>query len=245
MLKVCIVGLSGRMGHVIFDCCQGMEGFKVISGISKNDNPLPLSFNGERADSVEGLTVVPDVFIDFSRPECSLSVLDYAKEHGCAVVLGTTGFTDDDKSKIVSTARAVPVVFAANFSVGVNVMLALIKKTAAIMQDADLEIYEAHHRYKVDAPSGTALAMAEAAAEARGITGERSYGTIGISSVRGGDVVGEHNAMFLTDGERVCIEHIATSRATFARGAIRAASWVSDKKPGLYTMKEVLGLDKI
>lgn len=258
MLKVCIVGLSGRMGHVIFDCCQGMEGFKVISGISKNDNPLPLSFNGETADSVDGLTVVPDVFIDFSRPECSLKVLDYAKEHGCSVVLGTTGFTDDDKSKIVSTARAVPVVFAANFSVGVNVMLALIKKTSAIMQDADLEIYEAHHRYKVDAPSGTALAMAEAAAESRGvqlndvlvagrngITGERSYGTIGISSVRGGDVVGEHNAMFLTDGERVCIEHIATSRATFARGAIRAASWVSDKKPGLYTMKEVLGLDKI
>lgn len=259
MLKVCIVGLSGRMGHVIFDCCQGMEGFKVVSGIAKkNDSPLPLSFNGEIVESVEQLSTAPDVFIDFSRPECSLKVLAYAKEHNCCVVLGTTGFSEDDKSKIVATARSIPVVFAANFSVGVNVMLALIKKTAAIMQDADLEIVEAHHRYKVDAPSGTALAMGEAAAEARGvqlkdvmvagrngITGERQYGTIGMSSIRGGDVVGEHNAMFLTEGERVCIEHVATSRATFGRGAIRAAAWVAERKPGLYSMKEVLGLDKL
>ena len=174
------------------------------------------------------------------------------------MVLGTTGFDEDGKSKIVSTARSVPIVFAANFSVGVNVMLALIKKTASIMQDADLEIVEAHHRYKVDAPSGTALAMGEAAASARGvalkdvmvagrhgITGERQYGTIGISSIRGGDVVGEHEAMFLSDGERVTIGHTATSRATFARGALRAAEWLSQKKPGLYSMNEVLGLDKI
>lgn len=258
MLKVCIVGISGRMGHAIFDCCQGVDGFKIISGISKNDGPLPLGFNGEVVDSVEKLTIIPDVFIDFSRPECSLHVLSYAKEHGVPVVLGTTGFNEDERSKIVSTARSVPIVFAANFSVGVNVMLALIKKTAAIVQDADIEIIEAHHRYKVDAPSGTALAMGEAAAAARGvklkdvmvtgrngITGERQYGTIGISSIRGGDVVGEHKAMFLTDGERVGIEHVATSRATFARGALRAAKWVSGKKASLYTMNEVLGLDKI
>ena len=139
-----------------------------------------------------------------------------------------------------------------------NVMLALIHKTAAIMADADLEIVEAHHRYKVDAPSGTALAMGEAAAAARkvalkdvlvagrnGITGERQYGTIGMSSIRGGDVVGEHEAMFLSDGERVSIGHVATSRATFARGALRAALWVSAKRPGLYSMNEVLGLEKI
>lgn len=258
MLKVCIVGLSGRMGHVVFDCIQGMEGFKVISGIAKNDTPLPIGFNGELVDSVEKLSAAPDVFIDFSRPECSLKVLSYAKEHGCKVVLGTTGFDDDGKSKIIATARHIPIVFAANFSVGVNVMLALIRKTAAIMQDADLEIVEAHHRYKVDAPSGTALAMGEAAAEARGvalrdvmvagrngITGERQYGTIGMSSIRGGDVVGEHKAMFLSEGERVGIEHVATSRATFGRGALRAAIWLENKKPGMYSMNEVLGLDKI
>lgn len=164
MLKVCIVGISGRMGHAIFDCCQGVDGFKIVAGISKNDGPLPLGFNGEVVDSVEKLSSAPDVFIDFSRPECSLKVLSYAKDNGVPVVLGTTGFNEDERSKIVSTARAVPIVFAANFSVGVNVMLALIKKTAAIVQDADIEIVEAHHRYKVDAPSGTALAMGEAAA---------------------------------------------------------------------------------
>ncbi|MDT3664117.1 MAG: 4-hydroxy-tetrahydrodipicolinate reductase [Anaerobiospirillum sp.] len=258
MLKVCIVGLSGRMGHVIFECCQGMDGVKVISGIAKNDTPLPLGFNGEIVDSVEKLTQVPEIFIDFSRPDCSLKVLAYAKEHGCRVILGTTGFDDEGKSMIVATARSVPIVFAANFSVGVNVMLSLIKKTAAVMQDADLEIVEAHHRYKVDAPSGTALAMGEAAADARGvalkdvmvagrhgITGERNYGTIGFSSIRGGDVVGEHQAMFLSDGERVVIEHVATSRSNFARGALRAAVWLEGKKPGLYSMNEVLGLDKI
>lgn len=258
MLKVCIVGISGRMGHAIFECCQGLEGIKVVSGIAKSDTPLPLGFNGQVVDSVEQLSQAPDVFIDFSRPECSLKVLAYAKEHGARVVLGTTGFDDDAKSQIVSAARTVPIVFAANFSVGVNVILALIKKTASIMQDADIEIFESHHRYKVDAPSGTALAMGEAAAAGRnvalkdvmvvgrnGITGERQYGTIGISSIRGGDVVGEHKALFLSDGEHVGIEHVATSRATFARGALRAAMWMEEKKPGLYTMNEVLGLDKL
>lgn len=258
MIKLCVVGLSGRMGHVIFECCQGMESCKIVSGIAKDDTPLPLGFNGEVVEDVNNLSSAPDIFIDFSRPECSLKVLDYAKKNNCRVVLGTTGFNDEGKSKIVATAHAVPVVFAANFSVGVNVMLALIKKTATIMHDADLEIVEAHHRYKVDSPSGTALAMGEAAATARGvalkdvlvagrqgITGERQYGTIGMSSVRGGDVVGEHEALFLSEGERVTIGHIATSRATFARGALRAAEWVSQKKPGLYSMNEVLGLDKL
>ncbi len=258
MLKVCVVGLSGRMGHVVFECCQGMEGFKVISGIAKNDTPLPLGFNGQCVENVEDLSCAPDVFIDFSRPECSLGVLEYAKEHNCRVVLGTTGFDEECKAKIIAASRVIPIVFAANFSVGVNVMLALIKKTAAIMQDADLEIVEAHHRYKVDAPSGTALAMGEAAAAARGvnlkdvmiagrhgITGERPYGSIGISAIRGGDVVGEHEAMFLSDGERVTIGHTANSRATFGRGALRAAVWLENKKAGLYSMNEVLGLDKI
>lgn len=254
-MKICIVGLSGRMGHELFECSQGMDGIRVVSGICKKDTVLPLGFAGECVESVNELTQVPDMFIDFSRPECSLQVLSYAKEHGCSIVLGTTGFNDEGKSAIVSASRSIPIVFAANFSVGVNVLLALVKRTASIMQDADIEISETHHRYKVDAPSGTALAMGEAAAAGRnvclkdvlevgrnGFTGERAYGTIGICSMRGGDVVGQHKAAFLCDGEQVNIEHIATSRGTFARGAVRAAMWLEGRKPGLYGMNEVLGL---
>ena len=198
-----------------------------------------------------------DVFVDFTRPDCSLEVLNFAKEHQISYVLGTTGFSESQKAKIKEASRLIPVVFAANFSVGINILLSLIKKTAEIMQDADIEIVEAHHRYKVDAPSGTALAMGEAAAAGRnvnlndvmvagrnGVTGERQYGTIGFSSIRGGDIVGMHNVMFCCDGERVELNHVASSRATFARGALRAASWLEGRKPGLYTMNDVLSLQK-
>lgn len=255
MLKVGVVGLCGRMGHAIYDCTVGLEGFKVVCGIDKDADNAPANCNVEIKANPNDLTVQPDIFIDFSRPECSLQILEYAKSHNIPVVLGTTGFDEAGKAKIKECSKVIPIVFAANFSVGVNVILSLIQKTAAIMGDADIEIVEAHHRYKVDSPSGTALAMGEAAATGRnvnlkdvmvsgrdGIIGQRQYGTIGFSSIRGGDIVGEHKAMFCGDGERVEIGHIATSRATFARGALRAASWLYGKKPGLYTMKEVLSL---
>ncbi len=255
MLKVGIIGIGGRMGHALYECCLGLCDVKVVCGVDKNADNLPLGFSEEVVPKVTDLSKAPDLFIDFSRPECSMEVLAYAKEHNVKMVLGTTGFSAEELSKIREYSRSIAIVFASNFSVGVNVLLDLIEKTSRIMADADLEIIEAHHRYKVDAPSGTALSMGEAAARGRnvtlkdvmvagrsGITGERSYGTIGFSSIRGGDIVGEHKAMFCTEGERVELGHVATSRQTFAKGAFRAALWVNDKKPGLYSMKHVLGL---
>ncbi len=255
MLKVCLVGIGGRMGHALWECCLGLADAKVVCGIDRNTESLPVGCNVEVVDEPSKLTSQVDLFIDFSRPECSLNVLAYAKEHGCAVVLGTTGFDYEQRDKIKEYSKHIPIVFAANFSVGVNVLLNLVKKTAQIMADADIEIVEAHHRYKVDSPSGTALAIGEAAAEGRNVTlkdvmvsgrdglvGERQYGTIGFSSIRGGDIVGNHTAMFCTEGERVELSHIATSRQTFARGAFRAALWLEGKKPGLYSMNEVLNL---
>lgn len=255
MLKVCVVGLCGRMGHTIFDCTVGLEGIKIVCGIDRQIDNAPLNCSVEiKADPYE-LSFKPDIFIDFSRPDCSLKVLAYAREHKIPVVLGTTGFDEDGKAFIKDCAKYIPIVHSANFSVGVNVILSLVQKTAATMIDADIEIVEAHHRYKVDAPSGTALALGEAAATGlnvnlkdvmvagrNGITGQRNYGTIGFSSIRGGDIVGEHKAMFCCDGERVEIGHIATSRDTFARGALRAAMWLEGKKNGVYSMKEVLDL---
>lgn len=257
MLKVGIVGLGGRMGHALWDCCLGLDGAKVVCGIDKSTDTLPSGCNVEVVDEPSKLSAAPDMFIDFSRPECSLNILEYAKQHNCKVILGTTGFDYEQRDKIKEYSKHIPIAFAANFSVGVNVLLNLVKKTAQIMADADIEIVEAHHRYKVDSPSGTALAIGEAAAEGRhvnlkdvmvagrnGITGERIYGSIGFSSIRGGDIVGEHTAMFCSEGERVELSHIATSRQTFARGAFRAALWLENKKPGLYDMNEVLGLNK-
>lgn len=257
MLKIGIVGLGGRMGHALWDCCQGLADAKIVCGIDKSRDSLPVGCNVEVVDSAEKLSAAPDLFIDFSRPECSLQILDYAVAHNCSVVLGTTGFDYESKDKIKECSKKIPIVFAANFSVGVNILLNLVKKTSQIMADSDIEIVEAHHRYKVDSPSGTALALGEAAASGRnvnlkdvmvagrnGITGERIYGSIGFSSIRGGDIVGEHKAMFCSEGERVELGHIATSRQTFARGAFRAALWLYGKKPALYGMNDVLGLGK-
>ncbi|MBO5566337.1 MAG: 4-hydroxy-tetrahydrodipicolinate reductase [Succinivibrio sp.] len=257
MLKLGIVGISGRMGHAVYDSCVGMEGIKVVCGICEKNTTLPVGFNAETAETPEALTELPDIFIDFSRPEISTKVVEFAKEHKIRMVIGTTGFDYSQKEKIKDASRSISIVMAANFSVAINVLLTLIKKTASIMQDSDIEIVEAHHRYKVDAPSGTALAMGEAAAEGRnvnlkdvmvagrnGITGERKYGTIGFSSIRGGDIVGEHEAMFCNDGERLTIGHVATSRHTFSNGAVRAALWVADKGNGLFSMTDVLGLNK-
>lgn len=255
MLKVGVVGLCGRMGHTLFDCAIGLEGIKIVCGIDKQVNDAPLNCSVEIKEDPYQLSVKPDIFIDFSRPDCSLKILAYAKEHKIPVVLGTTGFDDDDKDFIKECSKHIPIVHSANFSVGVNIILSLVQKTAATMLDADIEIVEAHHRYKVDAPSGTALALGEAAASGlnvnlkdvmvagrSGITGQRQYGTIGFSSIRGGDIVGEHKAMFCCDGERVEIGHVATNRGTFARGALRAALWLENRKNGLYSMNDVLDL---
>ncbi len=257
MLKIGIVGISGRMGHALYDCIVGMDSVKLVCGIDRNVSALPAGCRCEVAADINSLNNLPDVFIDFTRPDCTLSVLPEAAERGIAYVLGTTGFDDSGKEGIKNCAEKIPLVMASNFSVGVNLLLALVKQTAAVMQDADVEIVEAHHRYKVDAPSGTALSLGQAAAAGRGvnlsdvmvagrsgITGERKYGTIGFSSIRGGDIVGEHSVMFCADGEIVELKHHASSRATFARGALRAAQWLEGKAPGLYDMPAVLGLPR-
>jgi 4-hydroxy-tetrahydrodipicolinate reductase len=208
---------------------------------------------------VEDLAAVTDQFdvlIDFTRPEASMETIEICRQAGKKIVIGTTGYTEVQKAAITQAAKDVAIVLAPNMSVGVNLSLKLLEMTAKVMGDyTDIEVIEAHHRHKVDAPSGTALRMGEVVAEAlgrdlkdcaiygrEGDTGERDRKTIGFSTIRAGDIVGEHTVMFADEGERVEITHKATSRMTFANGAIRAAVWLTDKDNGLYDMQDVLGL---
>ena len=200
-----------------------------------------------------------DVLIDFTRPEGTLAYMAICREYGKAMVIGTTGFDEAGKAAIRTAAEDIAIVFAANFSVGVNLVLKLLEKAAKVMGEyADIEIVEAHHRHKVDAPSGTALAMGEAIADAmqwkldehavytrEGHTGERQPQTIGFATVRAGDIVGEHTAIFADIGERVEITHKASSRMTFAKGAVKSALWLKDKKSGLFDMRDVLDLSML
>jgi 4-hydroxy-tetrahydrodipicolinate reductase len=197
-----------------------------------------------------------DVLVDFTRPEATLDYLAICAAAGKKVVIGTTGFDAAGKDRIATAARDTAVVFAPNMSVGVNLCLKLLDLAARVLRDdVDVEIIEAHHRHKVDAPSGTALRMGEVIANAlgrdlkecavygrEGVTGERARPTIGFATVRGGDIVGDHTVLFAGEGERVEITHKASSRMTFARGALRAAAWLKDRGTGLYDMQDVLGL---
>jgi 4-hydroxy-tetrahydrodipicolinate reductase len=197
-----------------------------------------------------------DVLIDFTRPEASMNYLETCRQAGKKVVIGTTGFSEAQKSAIAEAAKDIAIVIAPNFSVGVNLSLKLLEMTAKVMGDyTDIEVIEAHHRHKVDAPSGTALRMGEVVAATlgrdlkdcaiygrEGDTGVRDRKTIGFSTIRAGDIVGEHTVMFADEGERVEITHKATSRMTFANGAVRAAAWLADKDNGLFDMQDVLGL---
>jgi 4-hydroxy-tetrahydrodipicolinate reductase len=197
-----------------------------------------------------------DVLIDFTRPEGTLAHLAACVASGCAMVIGTTGFSAEQKSAIAAAAATIPNVFAPNMSVGVSVLLSLVEEAARRLGPAyDIEIVEMHHRHKIDAPSGTALGLGEAAARGsgraladcavyarEGVTGERAPGTIGFAALRGGDVAGDHTVVFAADGERVELGHRASSRQVFVRGAVAAARWAAGRKPGLYSMKDVLGL---
>ncbi|MDP3838072.1 MAG: 4-hydroxy-tetrahydrodipicolinate reductase, partial [Methylococcales bacterium] len=197
-----------------------------------------------------------DVLIDFTRPDASMDFIEQCRRAGKKVVIGTTGYSDEQKAAINKAAEDIAIVLAPNFSVGVNLSLKLLEMAAKVMGDyTDIEIIEAHHRHKVDAPSGTALRMGEVIADTlgrdlkdcaiygrEGNTGERDRNTIGFSTIRAGDIVGEHTVMFADDGERLEITHKASSRMTFANGAVRAAVWLADKETGLYDMQDVLGL---
>ncbi|MFB5081896.1 4-hydroxy-tetrahydrodipicolinate reductase [Raoultella sp. C349492] len=268
-IRVAIAGAGGRMGRQLIQAVQQMDGVALGAALERDGSSLIGSDAGELADAgnmgvtvQSSLTAVKDdfdVLIDFTRPEGTLTHLAFCREHGKGMVIGTTGFDDAGKQAIRDAAQEIAIVFAANFSVGVNVLLKLLEKAAKVMGDyTDIEIIEAHHRHKVDAPSGTALAMGEAIAGAlnkdlkdcavysrEGYTGERVPGTIGFATVRAGDIVGEHTAMFADIGERIEISHKASSRMTFANGAVRSALWLKGKKSGLFDMRDVLELNSL
>jgi 4-hydroxy-tetrahydrodipicolinate reductase len=243
MIRIAVVGASGRMGQTI------------IEAISQNDK-VSLGATLDKGDDLSAALDQFDVLIDFTRPEATLEYLAICQNSGKAMVIGTTGFSDDQLQEINNAAKNMAIVFAPNMSIGVNLSLKLLDMAARVIgEDADIEIVETHHRHKVDAPSGTALKMGEVVANAlgrdlstcavygrEGIEEPRDRQTIGFSTIRGGDVVGEHTVSFFMEGERVEITHKASSRLTFANGAVRAASWLEGQSAGLYSMQDVLGL---
>jgi 4-hydroxy-tetrahydrodipicolinate reductase len=219
-----------------------------LAGQGKNG----ITVVGDIADCIADI----DVLIDFTVPAATLGNLAVCAENGVAMVIGTTGFTPDEQAQIDEAAKRIPICKASNFSTGVNLCFKLLDVAAKVLgDDVDIEVYEAHHRHKIDAPSGTALSMGQVVADAlgrdldkvavygrEGQTGARERETIGFATVRAGDIVGDHTVTFAAEGERVEITHKASSRMSFARGAVRAADWVSSREPGLYDMQDVLGL---
>ncbi len=243
MTRVVINGAKGRMGQALLSCAARMPELQVIAGIDVGD---------DLAAAIQGA----DVVVDFSFHSVTPKVARLCAERKIALVVGTTGHSDADKAVIREASKTIPMVWASNFSTGVNTLFWLTRKAAEILGPSyDLEVVEMHHRLKKDAPSGTATTLLEILGEVRqvqlaealrhgrqGITGERTSTEIGIHAVRGGDVVGDHTVMFATVGERVELTHKASSRDTFANGALRAARWVVQRAPGIYDMQDVLGL---
>ena len=236
-LRVALIGGAGRMGQAIINVAE-REAIAVVAKIDLGDE---IAFAGA------------DVAIDFSHADAATSICDVAIKSKTPLVIGTTGHSTKQRNDIVAASKQIPIVLSSNFSVGVNGLFALTETAAKILgNDFDLEIVEVHHRMKKDAPSGTAKTLAEILQQARqtkilrhgreGIVGERDKSEIGIHSVRGGDVVGDHTVIFAGQGERLELTHRASNRETFARGAVRAARWVIEKSPALYSMRDVLGL---
>ncbi len=264
-LKVVIAGCSGRMGHVLLECVFADTDLVLHGALDRADNPQLGRDAGEQLGKVSGVKVTDniddalknaDVLVDFTRPEASMLYLAACQKHQVKMIIGTTGFSAEEKQVIEAAAKNVAIVFAPNMSVGVTLLINLVQSAAKVLNEGyDIEIIEAHHRHKVDAPSGTALRLGEAAASAlgrdladcavygrEGVTGERDPSTIGFATVRGGDVVGDHTVLFAGIGERVELTHKASSRATFALGALRAAKFLADKNSGLFDMQDVLNL---
>jgi 4-hydroxy-tetrahydrodipicolinate reductase len=243
MTKLIITGAKGRMGQKLIACAEANSELSVTGRIDLNDDLKSVIRDG-------------DVVIDFSFHDATAPIAAICAEHGKALVIGTTGHSDADKSAIRNLQSAIPMVWASNYSTGVNTLFWLTRKAAEILGTSfDLEVVEMHHRTKKDAPSGTAVTLAEILADARrqkfgdvvrhgreGITGERTATEIGMHSLRGGDVVGDHTVIYAANGERLELTHRASSRETFARGALRAAQWIVGRKPGIYDMQDVLGL---
>ena len=267
-MNIAILGAAGRMGQNLLRCAAKVEGCTVVAATERADHPslgAPVKdVTGIRTSAVpdtlcftNGWPVQADAVIDFTFHTTVVENLANAVANRQAYVLGTTGLSEDEKSAVFAASQKIPLVWAPNMSLGVNLLLELVRRSAAILgPDYDAEIVEMHHRLKKDAPSGTALGLAEALAEGRGvnlkevacygregITGERPRGEIGIHALRGGSVVGDHTVMFVADEERVEITHKANSREAFATGALRAALWLQGRTPGIYNMRHVLGFE--
>ena len=264
--RIAITGAAGRMGKMLIEAVTVSEETELSAAIERPDSSLIGADSGELAAlGKNGVAIVGylaevanqfDVLIDFTTPLATLANTQFCVEHQKGIVIGTTGFSQEQLQALEALHTQLPMIKAANYSTGVNLSLKLLELAASVLgKDVDIEIYEAHHRHKVDAPSGTALAMGEAIAETlgrdlnqlavygrEGQTGARDRDTIGFATVRGGDVVGDHTAMFMADGERLEITHKASSRMAFARGAVRAAAWLMGKDKGTYSMRQVLGL---
>ena len=264
-MKIGIVGCAGRMGRMLLSEVLNQDGLELAGGTESSGHEVfgedlgMLAGAGPQgllaSDDTAALFAAADTVIDFTIPATTQGHAALATKHGTAWVIGTTGLSPEDQAAVENAAQKVAVVQAANMSVGVNVLLGLTEQAAQLLgEDYDIEIVEMHHRHKIDAPSGTALALGKAAAGGRhvdlekkavrardGHTGPRDTGAIGFATLRGGDVAGDHSVIFAGDGERVELTHKASSRAVFAKGAVRAARWTGGQPPGLYSMRDVLG----
>jgi 4-hydroxy-tetrahydrodipicolinate reductase len=266
-LRIAVTGAAGRMGKTLIEAIANADGCKLSAAIERPGSSLVGVDAGELAGlgkngvivSSDLQTVIDqfDLLIDFSVPAATLANAKICGANGKKIVIGTTGFTPEQKTELLASVDSVAACMASNYSTGVNVCFKLLDIAARVLsEDYDVEIVEAHHRHKIDAPSGTALSMGEVVAKAlgrnlrevavygrEGQTGARKSETIGFATVRAGDIVGDHTVMFAADGERVEITHKASSRMSFARGAVRAANWLGAQQPGLYSMQDVLGLN--
>lgn len=264
--RIAVAGVNGRMGRVLVEATVQNPETTLGAALVRQGSPLVGQDAGQLAgvgslncaivDDLARVSSEFDVLIDFTAIEATLANLETCRRLRRAMVIGTTGLSAEQKAQLAEAGRDIPLVFAPNMSIGINVLLGVVAQTARLLGEGyDAEIIEAHHRYKVDAPSGTALRLGEAVAEAygrnlaevavygrEGHTGARDPATIGFATVRGGDVVGDHTVLFAGIGERIELTHKASSRMTFAQGAVRAAIWLQHQPPGLYDMQDVLGL---
>ena len=263
--RIAVAGASGRMGHMLIEAVRAADDCTLTGALDRAGHAALGQDAGFFAGQVTGVHITAkleqglqnsDVLIDFTRPEGTLEHLRVCREKGVAAVIGTTGFTEAQKAEIAVFAQSIPIVLAPNMSVGVNVTLKLLEMAAkALATGYDIEIVEAHHRHKVDAPSGTALKMGEVIAGAlgrdlkdcavyarEGVTGERDPSSIGFATIRGGDIVGDHTVLFAGIGERIEISHKSSSRVTYAQGSLRAVRFLAGRKAGLFDMYDVLGL---
>ena len=264
-ISIAVAGASGRMGQMLIEAVRAADDCVLSGALDIAASPAIGHDAGAFAGQTTGVLITADIaqglknsriLIDFTRPEGTMAHLAVCRANGVAMVIGTTGFTDSQKAEIAQAAKHIPIMMAPNMSVGVNVTLKLLEMAAkALATGYDIEIIEAHHRHKVDAPSGTALKMGEVIAGAlgrdlkdcavyarEGVTGERDPSSIGFATIRGGDIVGDHTVLFAGTGERIEITHKSSSRSTYAQGSLRAARFLAGQKSGLFDMFDVLGL---